>query len=111
MGPNYWMRHGRWKLISINRSQTTQDVTEVAGKRRNEMHPIPSGSPDGQWKMLFDLAADPGEKNNLAAAHPEVVAKMEALYAAWDAGNKSPEFPSLRDYRTMINGEKVQLIF
>mgnify|MGYP000382953821 CR=1 FL=1 len=27
---------------------------------------------------LFNLAADPGEKNNLAAANPEVVAKLRA---------------------------------
>ena len=28
---------------------------------------------------LYDLARDPGEKNNLASAHPEIVAQMESF--------------------------------
>jgi arylsulfatase len=34
----------------------------------------------GQWE-LFNLEADPGERHNLAAEHPE---KVEALRALWD---------------------------
>ena len=40
---------------------------------------------DGRWKLVFhdprelyDLEQSPGEMNNLAAAHPEVVARLEA---------------------------------
>ena len=37
----------------------------------------------GKWKLskatLYDLEADPQEKSDLAAAHPEVVAKLQAL--------------------------------
>jgi hypothetical protein len=29
--------------------------------------------------QLYDLAADPGEKNNLVAEHPDRVAKMKAM--------------------------------
>ncbi|MGC4016201.1 MAG: hypothetical protein QM755_17015 [Luteolibacter sp.] len=29
--------------------------------------------------QLYDLDADPGEKNNLSAAHPEVVTRLAAL--------------------------------
>jgi arylsulfatase len=32
---------------------------------------------------LYDLKADPGEKNNVIAAHPEVVAKLRAAYDQW----------------------------
>jgi len=32
---------------------------------------------------LYDLKADPGEKNNVIAAHPEVVAKLRATYDQW----------------------------
>jgi arylsulfatase len=32
---------------------------------------------------LYDLQADPGEKNNVIAAHPEVVAKLRAAYGQW----------------------------
>ncbi len=30
--------------------------------------------------MLFDLKNDPGEQRNVAAEHPEVVSRFEALY-------------------------------
>ena len=35
--------------------------------------------------MLFDLAADPGERHNLVEDLPEVVAEMKAELRAWDA--------------------------
>ena len=46
---------------------------------------------DGSWKLivkngkslLFDLAADIGEKQNLAAKYPDRVASMRAALAAW----------------------------
>lgn len=48
---------------------------------------------DGNWKylkiggneFLFDIVADPRERANLAARHPEVFARLKAEYAAWDA--------------------------
>ncbi|MDP1794970.1 MAG: arylsulfatase [Acidimicrobiales bacterium] len=37
----------------------------------------------GKLDELYDLAADPGETNNLAAALPELVADLRAAYDAW----------------------------
>lgn len=34
-------------------------------------------------KALFDLSVDPGETENVIAAHPEVVAEMRSAYDAW----------------------------
>ncbi|MEO8350284.1 MAG: arylsulfatase [Chthoniobacteraceae bacterium] len=34
-------------------------------------------------KELYDLKADPGEKNNAIAEHPEVVAKLRVAYDQW----------------------------
>jgi arylsulfatase A-like enzyme len=34
---------------------------------------------------LFDLAADPSEKRNLAASQPEILARVKARYAQWRA--------------------------
>ncbi len=34
-------------------------------------------------KELFDLRADPAEKNNVIAAHPEAAAELEAQLRAW----------------------------
>jgi len=45
---------------------------------------------EGKWKLhlakgqLFDLAADPGEATNVAAANPDTVAKLRALADATD---------------------------
>jgi arylsulfatase A-like enzyme len=52
----------------------------------------------GKWKLLhdgadfylFDVAADPGERHDLTAEHPELVRKLSAMIDAWqkdvDAG-------------------------
>jgi arylsulfatase A-like enzyme len=55
----------------------------------------------GDWKgvsfalgaplELYNVTADVGEAHNLAAAHPEVVAQLEAIAAAAHAD--SPNFP------------------
>jgi arylsulfatase A-like enzyme len=48
----------------------------------------------GRWKyvrdgktidLLFDLDRDPGERENVAAAHPDVVARLRADLARWEA--------------------------
>ena len=59
----------------------------------------------GEWKLqvsehpkkdwLFDLAKDPTEKNNVAAAEPERVARMKADLMAWDKAQVKPMWPSL----------------
>lgn len=55
----------------------------------------------GDWKLvnsrggsgrpeLYDLAADPGEKNDLAGREPARVAHMQALYDAWNVEQAKP---------------------
>ena len=39
---------------------------------------------------LFNLADDLGEDHDLAATHPEVLAKLEALHAAWNGTLRKP---------------------
>jgi len=47
----------------------------------------------GNWKyiadrdveLLFDLVNDPGERHNLAAKHPDVVAELCKAHAEWDS--------------------------
>ncbi len=41
-------------------------------------------------KLLFDLADDPGEMNDLADSQPETVKRLSGLLAAWDKNNKTP---------------------
>lgn len=40
---------------------------------------------------LFDLAADPGEKNNLIREKPEVLARVKARFATWQAEMEAAE--------------------
>ncbi|MEZ6038032.1 MAG: arylsulfatase [Planctomycetota bacterium] len=39
---------------------------------------------DAHW-ALFDLSADPGERHDVAAANPEVTARLREVYGAWFA--------------------------
>ncbi|MDO8538856.1 MAG: arylsulfatase [Opitutaceae bacterium] len=45
---------------------------------------------------LYDLSSDPGEKNDLAAKHPEVVTRLRREYEAW--------FESVRRERQFLPG-------
>ena len=40
---------------------------------------------------LFDLARDPGEKNDLSAERPELVKQIKARFAAWKAAMEAAE--------------------
>lgn len=56
----------------------------------------------GDWKLvkpalneapkLFNLPADPGEQDDLAAKEPERVRELQALWDAWNAGNEPPRW-------------------
>jgi arylsulfatase A len=39
---------------------------------------------DGGLYLLFDLNADPGERHDLAARHPDLVVRLKALLADWE---------------------------
>jgi arylsulfatase A-like enzyme len=41
------------------------------------------------WQ-LFDLSKDIGQKDDLAAKHPDVVAEMSQAWQRWDAQNIAP---------------------
>ena len=41
------------------------------------------------WE-LYDLAHDIGEKNNLAASQPQLVAELSAAWDTWNAHNIAP---------------------
>jgi arylsulfatase A-like enzyme len=108
MGPNHAVREGRWKLIVVNKSETSDDLSRILGS------PVPDGVPAtvgplGQWVLLYDLQADPGETRDVAAEHPEVVRRLAARFTVWDRGNVAPMFTSRRQVQTVIGGRGVQL--
>jgi uncharacterized sulfatase len=67
----------------------------------------------GDWKLqvnekqgkawLYNLAADPNETTNLAAANPAKRAELEALIAAHQRGRRAPLYPSTFSFPVSID--------
>ena len=65
-----WCIAGKWKLILTYDGEVVR--TDKAWDSRTVKHP-----------QLFDLIDDPHEKKNVAAAHPEIVARLAKAIAEW----------------------------
>ncbi len=52
---------------------------------------------EGVGSRLFNLASDPGEKEDLSAKHPDKVKELSAAWDKWNAGNVAALWPSKRD--------------
>jgi arylsulfatase A-like enzyme/acetyl esterase/lipase len=82
---NCRIREGRWQLVN------TKD------------------RPDA-WE-LYDLAADPGEQQNVAAEHPEVVARLGKAYDSWwesvqgDLVNEDLDGPAENPFRVAFRAQ------
>jgi len=66
---------------------------------------------EGQWKLLrggpreylFDLVADPGEKQNLLAKHPDIASRLRDHLKLWGADLKPPGVESASLGRAAAN--------
>jgi arylsulfatase A-like enzyme len=67
-GPQKAVRKGKWKLV---------DARDFDAKT------------DSGWQ-LYDLSEDIGEKNNVAAQHPEIVAELTKDWEQWNTKNITP---------------------
>jgi arylsulfatase A len=66
------LRSGRFKLVLPHRSQTLEGKAGTGG--------IPGKYRQGDVPLaLYDLVADIGEATDVAAAHPDVVARLQAM--------------------------------
>lgn len=68
-----WCIQGDWKLLLRYHGEDTTHYRKL-----HEWDTAPY--------RLFNLSEDPGEKNDLAVAHPEIVARLKAEIEAWRAG-------------------------
>jgi arylsulfatase A-like enzyme len=68
MSDNYGMRQGRWKFVH------STEGSDRPGPRQQPAR-----------DLLFDLAADPGERHDLARERPETLAELKRRYEAWSA--------------------------
>ena len=71
------IRAGNWKLIPELGSGG------FSNPRREKPQP---GGPQGQ---LYDLASDPSETTNLYQQHPEIVARLAALFTRYESNGHS----------------------
>jgi hypothetical protein len=86
------IRVGNWKLIvrSAGDAGTGEPAPAAARAARN-----------GRQVELFDLATDPGEKQDRAAAEPEKVKQLQARLDAYAALAVAPKNkPQAKDFRT-----------
>ena len=105
-------RDARWKLIRYNKTELTTADLRSDGRLEPPENGWPIHSAHGQLTLLYDLQKDPGETENLAEQHPEIVVRLAAAHAEWAAGlSETQILPGLRSTLADMHGESVQLIF
>ncbi len=63
---------------------------------------------DGSQSQLYDLTADAGETTNLAAKHPEVVARLTGLVTEWHRSLPPDNGPALTEPPPAGKGKKAK---
>ena len=112
-GPTLAIRDSRWKLIHYKRTDLRADdvISEADDRIQAPPGGWPMDAPLGLITLLYDLENDPGEKNNVAAANPDVVARLDAKLDAWRKDLVPPVQLPIRSIVTEIDGEWVQFLY
>ncbi|MEV7291040.1 sulfatase-like hydrolase/transferase [Streptomyces microflavus] len=87
----YWTRNDPYSGAKSNAADGGRGARLAEAVRRGDLKAVrfaparDRSAPDGQWAFqLYDLARDPGEKTDLAAARPADVSELTALMrASW----------------------------
>jgi arylsulfatase A-like enzyme len=83
------VRRGDWKYLDHKGSGGSN--YSRGGEWGMKQYAIPDNAPNAQGQ-LYNLAKDPGETNNLAAKHPEIVIELKNLLeASKKSGRSAPE--------------------
>jgi len=83
-GGQQCIRVGKWKVIRQN----------LLPKKKGGKNAAGSNSPTLE---LYDLTADPREEHDVAASHPDIVARLSALMKQQHTPSKEFPFPALDD--------------
>ncbi len=110
--PTLAIRGARYKLIKLALSDLRPSDLRPDGRLQPPQGGWPTEPEHGYLTLLYDLDVDRGETRNVAAEHPEVVARLEAALAEWNEGLlETPILPAIRSTLIEVDGEWVQLIF
>ena len=71
---------GRWEKGQAAAAKYSK--CSINSSTSNARFSMVNSGPQKKWE-LFDLKADPGEKSNVAQAHPGVVRELDAAYDRW----------------------------
>jgi arylsulfatase A-like enzyme len=77
------VRMGSWKLL-VRADETDAEASEIAAPRRARRKA--AAAANAAPVELYNLAADPGEKHNLADQQPDKVAELRTRLEAWTKG-------------------------
>lgn len=92
------IRVGNWKFL-LNPTREHHDGGNSADQKK-AARPRDGAASQGEFVELFDLAADPGETQNLAAEHPEIVRELRTRYEAFARQAIPPKAaPVAKDFR------------
>jgi arylsulfatase A-like enzyme len=109
-GANRAVRDGSWKLWQVNRT-TEETLASIEPQQLLRNLARTTESPHGQLTVLYDLSADVGEKNNLAADQAEQVERLLGLLDEWSSEMVAPTIDSTRGTAARIDGVPVELVF
>ena len=107
--PNMAVRWGKWKMWKVDKTNLAEEAAP-RGRLLPEVD-YPPVSEHGQMTVLYDLSVDISEQENLADAQPEIVERLEAELAKWDAQLANPLWTSRRSTLANLHGQMVQLYF
>jgi len=113
-GPTLAIRDEQWKLIKYKRSEFVVADLDDTGRLEPPEGGWPTDAPLGFVTLLYDLQADPGETNNVAARYPDIVRRLERKHAEWNEQLLPADeaiLPAIRSTLTEIDGVTIQLIF
>ena len=96
-GVNFAIRDGQWKMLVVNKApKAAPGLPDTTVPPIMPDHVQAQIGPEGQYTMLYDVAADISEKRNLASGQQQTVQQLNTKLKAWDKTLIKPDWTSRR---------------